>query len=554
MAELELKILCVDDEANVLAALQRQLRGQYKLTCASTVQDGLALLTQQGPFAVVMADNHMPGMSGVEFLRRVRELSPDTTTLMLTGCQDLDVAVRALHEGRIFRFLSKPCARDVLEAAIEDALAQYRLVTSERRLTAELQRANTQLAQLNTELDDRVRARTATIARLYDFVAELGGQDSLASVASLVAATTAELLSSRRVSLMLPAPGGEYLTIVGAIGLDAELCERVRVPIGAPLVGRAYAEGRAIVTATAGDAFADTTRYDTEFFAIWPLVTTALSQGGQVLGVLNVSDPWPGVTYDAERLATLQAIAETSSVALQHQLRLAERNEARDAVIFALAKLAESRDPETGAHLERVQVYCRLLGEALARTPKYAARVTPEFIASLFRSSPLHDIGKVGIPDRILLKPGKLTAEEYDVMKSHTTIGAATIRALLRRHQQQEFLQIGMEIALHHHEKYDGTGYPSGLAGEEIPLAARVMALADFYDALRARRVYKPPMDHATACDLIRAGSARHFDPDVVAAFLTQASEFDRIATTFADPAEDHPPAAESLAPAQLIY
>jgi response regulator RpfG family c-di-GMP phosphodiesterase len=539
MNEIGRKILCVDDEPNVLEGLRRQLRGHFELTCAVGAQAGLAALEQQGPFAVVMADYKMPEMTGAEFLREVRRRSPHTITIMLSGCQELDVVVHSLHEGHIFRFLNKPCPRETLEAALRDCLEQHRLVVSERHLTSALQDANQQLQSVNDDLEDRVRERTATIARLYQFVSDLNGKDTVTDVAQLVVQTTAELLRSKRVSLMLPDVSGEYLTIAAAVGIDPDMCTKIRVPIGAPVAGRVFAEGRALVVNSPDEAGPENARYDGDFFAVVPLASTALLDAGQAIGVLNVTAPWSGATYDAESLATLQAVAESGTVALLNQIRLEERNEARDAVILALAKLAENRDPETGAHLERVQSYCRLLSEALARTPKYAAQITPAFVANIYRSAPLHDIGKVGIPDRILLKPGKLTPEEFDVMKTHTTIGGNTIQALLTQRHRQEFLQMGMEIAYGHHEKYDGSGYPAGIVGEQIPLSARIMALADVYDALRSRRVYKAPMSHDEAATIIRDGSGKHFDPDVVSAFLEQHLDFDRLAGELTDSAPE---------------
>ncbi len=550
MNEISRKILCVDDEPNVLDGLRRQLRGRFEITCALGVAAGFGALEREGPYAVVMADHKMPEMTGVEFLREVRRRWPDTVTVMLTGCHDVDVAVEALHEGHIFRFLNKPCPREALEAAIRDSLERYRLVICERQLTAALQDANAQLQRLNAELEDRVRERTAAIVRLYDFVSDLNGKDTVADVAEVVVRTTAELLRSRRVSLMLPDASGEYLTIVAGVGLAPELRDGIRVPVGAPVAGQAFAEARTIVANTPDDALRANPRYDSEIFAALPLTAAALVDGGQAIGVLSVTEPWSGAPYDPESLATLQAIAESATVALLNQTRLQERNETRDAVILALAKLAEHRDPETGAHLERVQTYCRLISETLASARKYAPQISPDFIATIFRSAPLHDIGKVGIPDRILLKPGQLTPEEFAIMKTHTTIGGNTIRTLLTQRRRQEFLQMGMEIALYHHEKYDGSGYPAGLAGEHIPLAGRIMALADVYDALRTRRVYKAAMGHEEAAAIIREGCGRHFDPDVAAVFFERQHDFERLAQELADQLPDpaQPPAGATPA------
>lgn len=197
--------------------------------------------------------------------------------------------------------------------------------------------------------------------------------------------------------------------------------------------------------------------------------------------------------------------------------------------IFALSKLAESRDPETGAHLERVREYSRVLAISLEKTHKYAHIIDPDFIQNIFIASPLHDIGKVGIPDHILLKPGHYTDEEFVIMKTHSAMGAETLRAVNKTNESNTFVKIGIEIAESHHEKWDGSGYPYGLAGEAIPLSARIIALADVYDALRTKRCYKEPFSHEKAKAIIIESNGKHFDPDVVACFLADEVEFESI-------------------------
>jgi putative two-component system response regulator len=212
----------------------------------------------------------------------------------------------------------------------------------------------------------------------------------------------------------------------------------------------------------------------------------------------------------------------------------------QEVTILALASLAETRDNDTGQHIRRTQHYVRELARALKSHPRFAAFLTDANIEMLYRSAPLHDIGKVGIPDHILLKPGKLTPEEFEIMKTHTTLGW---QALEHAEQALEspvgFLQIAKQIALSHQEKWDGSGYPQGLAGDAIPIAARLMALADVYDALVKRRIYKPAFPHERALALIQEGSGQHFDPDVVNAFLQIHERFHAIATEFADADED---------------
>ncbi|QDQ25149.1 two-component system response regulator [Chitinimonas arctica] len=208
----------------------------------------------------------------------------------------------------------------------------------------------------------------------------------------------------------------------------------------------------------------------------------------------------------------------------------------QDVTIMALASLAETRDNETGNHIRRTQRYVRLLANRLKAHPKFQALLDDETIQLLFKSAPLHDIGKVGIPDSILLKPGRLTPEEFEIMKTHTTLGQKTIAVAEKLlDAPSSFLRLAREIAYSHQEKWDGSGYPDGLAGNEIPVSARLMAVADVYDALISRRVYKPALSHAEAVDLIREGRGHHFDPDVVDAFMQISEEFRIVAEQFSD-------------------
>ena len=208
----------------------------------------------------------------------------------------------------------------------------------------------------------------------------------------------------------------------------------------------------------------------------------------------------------------------------------------QDVTIRLIGSLAETRDNETGNHIRRTQNYVKLLARRLSAHPRYAATLTPAVIESLYKSAPLHDIGKVGIPDHILLKPGKLTDEEFEVMKTHTTLGRQAIeRAEQDLGAEVRFLRFAKEIAQSHQEKWDGSGYPEGLAGEAIPLSARLMALADVYDALISKRVYKPAFTHEESLALIAKGRGTHFAPDVYDAFLDVADAFRDIALQYAD-------------------
>ncbi len=216
--------------------------------------------------------------------------------------------------------------------------------------------------------------------------------------------------------------------------------------------------------------------------------------------------------------------------------RMIENDLTQIVSIRALAHLAETRDPETGSHILRTQGYVKRLAVGLRAQPRFAAVMTDRYIDILARSAPLHDIGKVGIPDHVLLKPGKLTPDEWAIMQTHARLGSAAIERAERDIEMPlEFLSVAKEIAGWHHEKWDGSGYPDGLAGDAIPVSARLMALADVFDALISVRVYKPAMPCIEARAIIAAGRGTHFDPDVVDAFLAGFGDFVAIAERYLD-------------------
>ena len=237
-----------------------------------------------------------------------------------------------------------------------------------------------------------------------------------------------------------------------------------------------------------------------------------------------------------------QTFLEDQSAWLQGEVdrRVNEVLQLQEASIRVMVSLAEFRDECTGNHIRRTQTYVRLLAEHLSRLPRDADFLTTEHIDQIAKAAPLHDIGKIAIPDHILLKPGKHTVEEFEIMKTHCVKGESMLART--RHEMGEgnlMLLFASQIARSHHERWDGSGYPDGLAGEEIPLAARLMAVADVYDALRSRRPYKEPFSHEAAVALVVEQRGRHFDPALVEALLAMAGEFERIASQLADEGPD---------------
>lgn len=260
---------------------------------------------------------------------------------------------------------------------------------------------------------------------------------------------------------------------------------------------------------------------------------------GRMLGFVWICGLQSVVAY----LTLTRTLTQHDKVELQSQeenlLKTKDLIRTRDAVIFGLAKLAESRDPDTGHHLERIALYSTRIASALRRDPRYRDVVTPTFVRTIGISSALHDIGKVGVEDSVLLKPGRLDRDERFRMQIHTTLGGECIEQIEQRLGNSNFLGMAREVAYCHHERWDGEGYPVGLQGEEIPLAARIVSIADVYDALASRRVYKEPYSHEKCMEIILAEAGRQFDPQLLEVFTSIEGQFRAISQRFAEPQAD---------------
>lgn len=246
---------------------------------------------------------------------------------------------------------------------------------------------------------------------------------------------------------------------------------------------------------------------------------------------------WPASSMEFNKRISnfMHCKINTEDIKIIVDKKTSELSEIQSVMIETLGTLAEYRDPETGGHIKRTQNYVKALAIELKKHLKYEKLLSDENIELIYLSVPLHDIGKVGIRDEILLKPGKLTTEEFEIMKMHTVFGHETLELAERKLKNNSFLRFANEVAYTHQEKWNGTGYPRGLKGEEIPLIGRIMALADVYDALISKRVYKRAMTHEEAKQIIVDGKGSHFDPDIVEAFLTVEETFKNIAFIYSD-------------------
>lgn len=528
--QISRKVLFVDDEALLLEGIKRQLRRELDITLATSGVAGLDILKNDGPFAVVVSDFNMPGMDGIGFLQKVHEYYPDTVLIMLTGRAELDVAINALHHAHISRFLSKPCPKEVLLETISDSMEQYRLRISEQLLQDRLKQTNQQLADLNNHLEQLVLQKTHALQLQYGFVSQMAKIANSQQIIDAFLAAIHDITGSDKINLWLNPKLDDKFNCYAAT--QSRISEFSSLDCHGGVIAQTLnSHSRWLCN----DSEVIANSFDKEIAQGTPYLCQPLTNNNRVIGLLLLASDTGQHSLDAPILEALASMANVAATALQSFWNREAFADAQDAIITALAKLSEYRDPETGAHLLRLKKYSALLCNYLAKTPEFQHRITAEFTQDLVRSSPLHDIGKVGIPDAILKKPGKLSEDEFAVMKNHAKIGGDTLRSVYDQYPSQNFIKCGMEIAYSHHEKWDGTGYPCGLKGEEIPLTARILALVDVYDALTCRRIYKAPFSREKAKSIILDGRGIHFDPALVNAFLNLESQFHQIAEEFAD-------------------
>ncbi len=527
-APISQKILFVDDEPRLLEGIKRQLRREFDISVAEGAQQGLDTLASEGPFALVISDYNMPDIDGIEFLSQVYRLYPQTVLAMLTGRAELELAIKALHKGHVSRFLNKPCPKELLVQTISDCLEQYRLSMNEKRLQAQIEESNHKLQNLNQHLEELVDERTEALKTQYRYVSALTKMENSHEIISALLKTTLEMLPSMHAALFLSFDNDDVFIPHATKPHSFSPIPREHITTG--IIADLLNQQKAWINIPQNHL----SSVDLLFFQDTPRTCIPLNADQSAIGVLTLSGDEETV-LDETLVNSLKTLANATASALISHGHLEARNEAQDAIITALAKLSEYRDNETGAHLLRLKKYCGLICDILSTTNKYKDTVNEQFKADLVRSSPMHDIGKVGIADAILKKPGKLSGDEFAIMQTHATIGGDTLRSVFEQYKSQTFIKSGMEVAYYHHEKWDGSGYPNGIAGEDIPLTARILTVADVYDALTTKRVYKPAFPREKAKALIEEGRGTHFDPDIVNAFLANEERFHQIADSMAD-------------------
>jgi PAS domain S-box-containing protein len=486
------RVLIVDDDPMTRRALVEILSGGgYECDQAESVEEALLYLRTQ-IYTCVLTDLIMPERSGLDLLQEVKNHYPDIAVILISGHNDTVMVRKALKSGA-YDYVVKPATTGEILSTINAALRKRDTYLREQNDRESL-REKIEIGMVESILFEDIVRSTIDGIMITD----------LSNRIIMVNPAYETLTGFQRPELI-----GTIPSIFSATGTFRDLSHRVNQA----LTNRGSWSGELI----------DHRKDKTQWYAHLTITRVKDSRGHAFADVFIVRDI-------------------TDKKYLEQQLleRLQEVQSAQDAAIIGFAKLAECRNPETGIHLERMRTYCKILAEELSRLPEYQAEIDENFIDSIYKSSPLHDIGKVGIPDSILLKPGKLTPEEYEIMKTHTLIGGDALKTAENKLPGRSFLSWGREIAYNHHEKFDGSGYPFGLRGKAIPLSARIVAFADAYDALTSKRVYKDEVSPEESKRRLIKDRGTHFDPGIADAFLRIEGKF--LAVLELSSGEDPPP------------
>ncbi len=530
MSQSPTKVLVVDDD-QAIRLLCGKLLDQDGYTVVEAVDgvDALEKIKQERPDIILM-DIEMPRMDGLECSRQLKAnpVTKDIPLIIISG-RSSEQDIQAGLDVHADEYITKPLDRKAF---------LYRV-----RSMARLQRNKAELIQSNEVRGVQARA----LGILLDLSRSISVTSDLNSALDKIISAAAELTACRRISIMLPDQTGTELEVVRSIGIEKKVARNVRIPIGGKIAGRVYLSRKPVLINDAQETKENNEKYDAQFFVSTPLVSTALRTTERVVGVLNITERYDGRAFQPLDLEYIDLICNIAASAIDGIESRRARDDAYNSIVVALARLAEHRDTDTGKHLDRVTSFAVLLAKELATKEQYREQIDDDYISDLQRSVPLHDIGKVAIPDRILLKPGKLTDDEMSIMRSHVEMGAQTIRSVIEQNPHVRFLKMALEVIEGHHEWYNGGGYPHKIKGEQIPLAARITGLADVYDALTTARPYKDPYPHEKAVSIIRLLAGTQFDPAVIEAFFKLETRFEQLAAELSDEAQSRKDRSQPL-------
>ncbi|MCX8124001.1 MAG: response regulator [Spirochaetes bacterium] len=515
-------VLVVDDEESIRNILSRylSLKG-YAVITASDGNQAIELLHSH-PVDLVLTDLIMPNVNGRELLQKMAELFPEIPKIVLSGYGTNEDMLVALKTGA-YDFIQKPLTDfEILDKAVERAVESKLLKEERNRYIQQLTYLNDIIGFLN---------KGVSLEQIFDIIASRMKKAIPFNRLAIALINDAGLVETTLVSSDKPvliAPGFKFPLEDSSLAIVAQT-KKYNIINDLEEYSKQHNSEKANMLLKEG---------------MQSTMTIPLVAAGRLIGFLLFASTSKN-TFVTEHVQFAETVSGHIVFSLQrgellHQLDIYNKKleeivkirthqllKTQKATIFALSSLAELRDPETGYHLERIRGYCMLL----AQIAKYSAgflEINNQFLRDLYDSSILHDIGKVGISDSILLKPGKLTHDEFEIIKTHTTIGYNALKRASEEMGQDSFLNMAMDVTLYHHEAWDGSGYPHGLSGEEIPLTARIVTIADVYDALTTHRPYKTAFDHQKAIAIMQEESHR-YDPKLFELFIQNADDFDEI-------------------------
>ena len=487
MPQMHSRVLIVDDEYYLGQMLAQALINENIETIAVTEVDSAIHWIQKKSFDLVVSDIFLPGKTGIDLFNYVQDRKMEIPFVFMTGNPDLEMAIDLLTHGG-YDYIVKPFMITDFIKKIKSVIKVHKKKKQERKLVKDLK------SLLEIRLSE---------LKIY--------QDVFESTDDGVVITDIEgnIVKINR--------GFEQITGMSSVQLLHQplsiLQKKILPDLEVPLILNKLREDNTWNGELIGQRNGNNVWYTSISFS--PIKD-------ENNGIFAFAGIFKDVT--SQRQVEQELIAS-----------LRKTNLAQEAIIFGLARLAEHRDNITGFHLERIRNYCKALAEALYQRNLYPDIVNKEFIQMIYRTAPLHDIGKVGIPDSILLKEDKLTEEEFEIIKAHTVIGYQTLNSIFQQYGEMPFLKMGIEVTYAHHEWWDGSGYPRGLKGNKIPLSAQILAIADVYDALTTERTYKIAFSHEESLRLMKARRGKQFNPKLFDVFLEISDQFDQIRRNFPD-------------------
>jgi len=486
------KILVVDDEEIVRRVIRLHLEreGWVGIEAGDGVE-ALEILKKE-PIDLVLCDIKMPRMDGITLLKQLKGKGVPVPVIMISGFVDMETAIEVLRQGA-FDYLTKPIQRNVLILSVKRGLEYKELIEDRRRLEAENKKYQEYMEQ-------KVAEQTALIEQLFEVSIYLTTLEGLETISDFLVESISRLTKSRRISVLLYNKSSRRLEIIKAKGVPLEWVKKTRQAVGEPIAGKVYADGKAVIIDAIGEK-----NGAKGYSASKAFVSLPLGNQNNPLGVINVTDKDGDVFFNRVDLKILESLAASASVAIQNDLRRMDIEEVYLELVKTLAEAIETKDAYTRGHCERVPEISLNIAKTMG--------LSLHQIRDILLASILHDVGKIGIPERILTKAGPLVQHEWALIQENPDLALNII-------QHVGFLGEAREIIAQHHERYDGTGYPKGLKGESIHLGARILAVADAFDAMSSERPYHPSLKKAMIIEEIRQQAGLQFDPQVVEIFL----------------------------------